>query len=255
MGEPHRSRNGRRAASLIVASALALALLVAPALPELAGITAASAATAGVHPGAVSDHGFASWDTSAHNISSASQPSSAFTLRPGQTAHVNFTLFVSGGLLPADTVAQLQLTYLGVVLTTSKTDVRPTALDPSKGTAEVNFSLGPIYDALEGVFLLTATLGPSNGSSTYWSDGFYVCAKAPYLLESAAVIILLILLVAEVYWIASAFREAARPPSTGGAQATPPTGGPATPTATPAPGGDAGGAPAAPPPPPTGGST
>jgi hypothetical protein len=177
----------------------------------------------------------ATWN--GQSISSASSPGSAFSLEKGQTATVNYSY---GGLAGGQVQnATLELTYLGIVLTTSRSGTHVVGGPPIAGAAQINWSFGPLFDALEGVFQLTATLLYANGT-TAWSESFYVFAKAPYLLESGAVVVLLILSIAELYWGIASIRDArrGRKPAT---PSSPPSGGspPATappPPATPAPG-------------------
>ena len=161
-----------------------------------------------------------------NNVSSAGSPSSALSISKGQTALVVFTF--SEGLASYITNATLQVTYLGIVLTTSRAAPHVVGGPPVTAEAQINWSFGPLYDALEGVFQFTASLQTSSGSNA-WSESFYVFAKAPYLLESGAPVVLLVLTVAELYWGLSAIREArkeARPPAAGAG--APPTGAPAT---------------------------
>jgi len=161
------------------------------------------------------------------NISSASTVGSAFGLDKGQTALVKFTYTGLGAASVSN--ATIEMTYLGITLGTSRSSTSYVT-PPPLGTAHINWSFGNLYDALEGVFLLTASLEFANGSKV-WSESFYVFAKAPYLLESGAVVVFLILAVAELYWGASSIRDARRerkpaPPTPWQAPKPPPQGSP-----------------------------
>ncbi len=216
--------------SALVAGFVALAMVVGPSV-AVSSAAASSGPGASVHAQTGTfTYAFVSWNGAGHNISSANKPSSAFVLKPGENGHANFSFEFSAGSIPSGSSASLQMTYLGLVLTTSKASLVGSLLQPGKGTAEVNFSFGPLVHALEGVFEITAGILSSSGAA-YWSESFYVFAKAPYLLESAAVVVLLILLVAESYEIAAALRDAKRTP-------------PSAPSGQPAPGGPPGGSPA-----------
>ncbi len=223
-------------------------------LAPLAGSVAAAYAESGSTAVRGSSSSFASLTVTWNGqpISQAHQPSSAFSLSKGQTALILFAFTeTTGGVIRNATV---QLTYLGIVLTTSRAAVLPvTDAPPDLYGAGINWSFGPLYDALEGVFQFTASLLYANGSVA-WSQTFFVFAKAPYLLESGAVVVLLVLAIAELYWGIAAIREArrgARPPT------GPPAGSPpATPgggSATPGPTTSSGAPPPEAPPPPAGG--
>jgi hypothetical protein len=154
----------------------------------------------------------ATWE--GHDISSASSASRALAISKGDTAAVVYSY--AGPSAAAVANATLEVTYLGIVLTTSRDAAHG-------GSAEINWSFGVLYDALEGLFQLTASLQYANGS-TAWSESFFVFAKAPYLLESGAVVVLLVFAVAETYWGLSAIREARQ-----GSKSPPPSSPPASP--------------------------
>ena len=213
MASPRGARRSARLVVTLTATVVALALLAGPLVLERTASATASPGVSAPASGAFR-YIYVDWNGASHNISSAGTPAKAFSFKPGETGHANFTFVFSGGTVPTGTSAQLQLTYLGLVLTTSNAAVVPSILVPGKGTAEVNFSFGPLYDAIEGAFRVTASLVASSGGS-YWSQSFYLFVKAPYLLESAAVIVLLILLIVEAFQIALALREARRPPPPG----------------------------------------
>lgn len=203
----------RRARTGVVAASIALAALFAIG-PSIAGNASASISGSS-HSQIIVTLPTVSgarvlWN--GQNISSASSAGSAVSISKGQTVPVLFRFGEpEAGLVRS---ASLQLTYLGVVLTTSKAGAVTTTEAPFQGEAQINWSFDPLYDALEGVFEFKASLLNASGGSL-WSQTFYVFAKAPYLLESAAVVVLLVLAVAELYWVASAIREArkgARPP-------------------------------------------
>jgi hypothetical protein len=148
----------------------------------------------------------ASWN--GHNISGAGSVGSAFSISKGQTATVYFRY--AGSLASSVKNATLQVNYLGLVLTTSRSSTSALGGPPIVAVAaQINWSFGPLYDALEGVFQFTAAFLNANGS-TVWSSSFFVIAKAPYQLESGAVIVLLVLLVAELYWGIASVRDARR---------------------------------------------
>jgi hypothetical protein len=222
-----RGVSGRFWARTAVAAALVVVLgsLAAPTVAGAAqsGRGAPTTPTSSAPSVAAVFAASATWDGTP--VSSAGSPGSAFALSKGQTALVDFTY--TEGLGGALSNATLSLTYLGVVLTTSSSATHIVGGPPITGAAQINWSFGPLYDALEGVFQLTASLLYPNGS-TAWSESFYVFAKAPYLLESGAVVVLLILTIAELYWGLAAIRDArrGRKPS---APASPPGGTPSTP--------------------------
>jgi hypothetical protein len=227
--------------------ALAVAALVV--LNSAVGEDVSAGASGTPAPGAVSpDPIVATFEASVtwngHNVSSASTVSSAFALAKGQNALVTFSYTGTNAASVAN--ATLEVAYLGIVLATSR--VTTTYISPPPlGTAHINWSFGNLYDALEGVFLLTASLLFANGSKA-WSESFYVFAKAPYLLESAAVVIFLALAAAELYWGLSSIRDARR-----GRKPAPPTPWKGTTAPPEAPVGGAGPGPATAPPPATGG--
>jgi hypothetical protein len=207
-----------------LASVVTVAFLLAAPLAMGRPSAVAPAASPSVTPAGTFSSITVTWNSASTTITQAHTPSSAFVITPGKTDHANFTFVFSSGTLPPNTSAELTLTYLGLVLTTDKSSAVGVPLTPGKATAEVNFSFGPLFDALEGAFLLTASVVSGSGAS-YWSDSFYIFAKAPYLLESATIIVLLILLVVEAYWIAASVRDARRgrksappvtPPTSGG---------------------------------------
>jgi len=221
--------HGRKWWLAVPAVAVSAALLVLPAL---------SATVAG-EPGGVS-HPSLSFAASSvtgptvtwngKDVSGASSPSSAISIQKGQTALVQFTFDESSATTVGN--ASISVNYLGLVLTTSKASPRVVGGPPIAAVATINWSFGPLYDALEGVFEFTASLLSPNGS-TVWSESFYVFAQAPYLLESGAVIILLVFLVLELYWAASAIRDARRHAQPPQSKAVPPSAG--TPTEPPTP--------------------
>lgn len=201
-------RAGRGRAILRATPALAVVALVL--LSPSLGALPSTAARVGngatdVEPGIVIAPFGATVTWNGHDISNASSPSSAFSLARGQTALVAFSFAgVNSGSV---TNATLAVTYLGIVIGTSRTST--TIKSAVQGSATINWSFGNLYDALEGVFRLTATLAYGNGTTAF-SESFYVFAKAPYLLESGAVIIFLALGGAEIYWGISSIRDARR---------------------------------------------
>lgn len=233
-----------------VATALVLAavFVVVPSVDPVVAPVTAALATAPT-PMVTGSHLSVAVTWNGANISSASGPSSAFSLGKGQSATVEFT-FV-GGAASSVGNATLELTYLGVVLTTSRAQPRGLGGPPVTYEAWINWSFGPLYDALEGAFQLTASLLYTNGS-TGWSASFYVFAKAPYLLESGAVVVFLVLAAAELYWGIASIRDARRgrkpspPVTTPAAGGAPPGPGPSPPQGGPGP------SLSPPPPPPTG---
>jgi hypothetical protein len=186
------------------AIALVLLLMIGPGVgPSVAASARAQPAVAPLVPAIFPLAASVTWN--GQNISSASSVSGAFTSNKGDTAAVRFTF--SGDDTANITNVTLEVTYLGIVLTTSRSTPHIVGGPPVTGSAVINWSFGSLYDALEGVFHLTASLVYANGS-TAWSEGFYVFVKTPYLLESGAVVVLLILTAAELYWGISAIREA-----------------------------------------------
>jgi len=254
MGRPTPVSRRNGVVRLVALGLAGVVILAAFAAPVLSGWLSPTQARA-TPPSASSSvqNVVVTWN--GKNVSGANDPANALSISKGQTALVQFTF--SGGLTADVPNVTLQLTYLGIVLTTSRAATYPLLGHPGESSSAINWSFGPLYDALEGDFEFTASLLGAHGAAV-WNDSFYVNAKAPYDLESAAVIVLIILTIAELYWGIGAIRDArkaARPPqpgAKGGAAATPPAGGsseaPSTSTA--------GGGDAAPPSPPgSGGSS
>ena len=208
-------RLGRGRAQVLRVPALAIVLLAigASALaPAGATAVASSHASPSRAFASIGIAASATWD--GHNISSASSASGALAISKGDTAAVIYSY--SGPSAASVANATLEVTYLGIVLTTSRDAAHG-------GSAEINWSFGVLYNALEGLFQLTASLQYANGS-TAWSESFFVFAKAPYLLESGAVVVLLVFAVAETYWGLSAIREARQ-----GSRSPPPSSPPSSP--------------------------
>lgn len=254
-----RSERGR--VQFLPATALAAAalVLVGPLMGAAGGFPSPTLRGPGELPLGVGPFSAsATWN--GNSLSSAGSPATAFSIQRGDTALVRFNYTGLGVTEVAN--ASLKVTYLGVVLTTSKALAHVTGGPPVTGGSQINWSFGPLYNALEGVFQLTASLLYVNGS-TAWSESFYVFVKTPYNLESGAVIVLLILTVAELYWGISSIREARRgrkpgpPASSASPGPVPPASG--TPPATGGPGstgsaGTAGGSTEVPAPPGSGGA-
>ncbi len=208
----HSARHGP--SWTIPALALSAFALMAPVVGSMTGVSAnALYPTASPAPAATQVVAGATWD--GHNLTNAGTPAKAFSLSKGQSATLNFSYTqISGGTV---TNATVEVLYLGIVLTTSKAATRVVGGPPIAGVAEINWSFGPLTDALQGVLELKASLQFSTGA-TAWTQSFYVFVKTPYLLESAAVIVFLILTVAELYWGIAAVRDARRsrgPPAAG----------------------------------------
>jgi len=254
MGRPTDGSRRNSLVRLVVLGVTAVVILAAFAAPVLSDwLAPTQAASVSSSPSSLVQRVVVTWN--GKNVSGADAPSSAVPISKGQTAIVDFTFFV-GATTEVPNVS-LQLTYLGIVLTTSRAATYPLLGHPGEAGSEINWSFGPLYDALEGDFEFTASLLDAHGSPV-WNDSFYVFAKAPYYLESGAVIVLLVLTIAELYWGIGAIRDArkaARPPTTGAkdsATTTPPAAGsPAASSGPTAGGGDAG----PPPPPGSGGSS
>jgi hypothetical protein len=223
-------RVSREVRSLAV---LALGVSAIALFAPLAGVAGAtpllSLHHASARPYASGVAASATWDN--HNLSSANSPANAFSIDKGQTAVVDYSYVQISGTVQN---ATLVVTYLGIVLTTSKASTHVVGGPPIAGAAQINWSFGPLVDALEGVFEFTASLQYANGS-TAWSQSFYVFTKAPYLLESGAVIVLLILTVAELFWGISSIREARRGRKPAAPSPPPPSAGTPPPSATPPP--------------------
>jgi len=238
---------------------VAALVLVAPLMGAVGGSPGPTVRGPSELPlGAIPFSASATWNGA--NLSSAGSPATAFSIQRGETALVSFDYTGRGTTDVAN--ASLEVTYLGIVLTGAKALAHVTGGPPITGGSQINWSFGPLYDALEGVFQLTASLLYLNGS-TAWSQSFYVVVKTPYDLESGTVIVLLILVIAELYWGVSSIREArrGRKPGPPGSPASPSSAPPAsgTPPATSGPGptgvgGPTGGPPGASPPPGPGGS-
>lgn len=222
--------SGRRWAPAVPALLLAAALLSIPLAASASAVPSVPPATQSdiiINPMVAAEN--VTWN--GVNVSSHDQPSSALSIPGSQTAAVNFSFQESA--IGYVTNVTLQLTYLGIVLTTARTS--PTAAEsgahadvPSlvSARATLNWTFGPLAQALEGVYQLQAGLTNRTGA-TLWSETFFVFVKSPYLVECGAVIVLLILLVAELYWGVAAVRSArkpARPPvsSWDGAKGGPP---------------------------------
>jgi hypothetical protein len=193
-----------------VAVAVAALALLAPTVGLAGAHPEPTPASFGARPlaSAVLTGVTVTWD--GQPISSAGSPSSAFSYAKGATARVDFAYDEISG--PAISNASIQVTYLGLVLTTSTSATSPAIhLCLGCGQAAINWSFGNLIDALEGAFRLTASLLYANGT-TAWSESFYIFVQAPYLLESAAVVVLLVLAIVELYAGALSIREAGRGP-------------------------------------------
>ena len=233
---PSSVPHGRKLWLFVPALAISALLLVLPALSATVG-----ARSDGISPSVITTGGSTvtgpsvTWN--GKDVSGAGSPSSAISIQKGQTALVQFTFDESSATAIGN--ASISVNYLGLVLTTSKTSPRVVGGPPIAAVAVINWSFGPLYDALEGVFQFTASLLSPNGS-TVWSESFYVFTKAPYLLESGAVIVLLVFFVAELYWAASAIRDARRHAQPPQAKAPPPSPGTPAEPGTPPPSGGQG---------------
>ena len=239
-----RSGPGRLGKIVAVAALGVAIVLLFGALPSASTSTGRQVARPGIILGPGFSNARVFWN--GQNVSGANSAGSAVAINKGQTVPVlfEFNELAAGRIHQAS----LQLTYLGVVLTTSTAGAYITGGPPIAGAAMINWSFGALSNALQGVFELKASLQNSTGV-TVWNETFYVFAKTPYLLESGAVAVLLILVVVEAYWIASALREARKgarppPPTAWTPPASPGTSGTAPPAAT----GPIEGSPGSPPP-------
>jgi hypothetical protein len=166
------------------------------------------------------------------NISSASTESSAFSVASSDVIGVSFRWSPALGAEVAN--ARLQMFYLGFAVAASTVSPIGSLSSPTGApatSAAMNWTVGWIQYAVEGVFRLSASLVASNGSSI-WSEDFYVRMAAPGSILAAAPILLIILGVVELYAIATSGRQAAtsRPPKDRSGPPSPPS--PGTPPAT-----------------------
>jgi len=178
-------------------------------------------------------------------IGDASTQAHAFSITTDQRVLVNFS-FVVPPFGPDVTTARIQALYFGAVISTDQVSTSTTA---GVGKGLMNWTLGTFTYLLAGVYVLSASLVDSNGS-TVWSEHFYIDATAPYHIGSGLTIFLIVLGLVELYSILTVGRSVRRRPKTGGKAPPEPWQQPAS-TAEP------GAAPAATPPaesPPAGGS-
>ena len=134
--------------------------------------------------------------------------SHAFTLGVNQRSLVVFTYDVPlGG--PNVTTARMQAIYFGAVISTDQVSTHTNLSGTGSGT--MNWTLGTFTYLLAGLYLLTASLVDSNGT-TVWSESFYMQASAPYHVGSGLIIFLIVLALVELYSIATVGRSARKRP-------------------------------------------
>lgn len=157
------------------------------------------------------------------NIDSAGSASSALTVTFNEAVDVNYTWVRSA--YPGVGDARLEMLYFGFPLSTR--DVS-TISGPasSPGLAVMNWTVGALQYAVEGVFGLTASL--LDNGSTLWSENFYVRITAPYSILAALPILLILIGVYELYGLVRSGRQAALVRRPAGGSAPPPAGGSAT---------------------------
>ncbi len=151
------------------------------------------------------------------NIDSAGSASSALTVTFNEAVDVNYSWVRSA--YPGVGDARLEMLYFGFPLSTR--DVSPISGPASSpGLAVMNWTVGALQYAVEGVFGLTASL--LNNGSTVWSENFYVRLTAPYSILAALPILLILIGVYELYGLVRSGRQAAlgRPAATGAAPTT-----------------------------------
>ena len=170
----------------LIGTVAAIALLVA--IPS-ASASAVAPGPLPIHvaPGISLKGESARWD--GKNLSTASTASHAFTLGVNQRSLVVFTYDVPlGG--PNVTTARMQAIYFGAVISTDQVSTHTNLSGTGSGT--MNWTLGTFTYLLAGLYLLTASLVDSNGT-TVWSESFYMQASAPYHVGSRLIIFLIVL--------------------------------------------------------------
>lgn len=163
----------------------------------------------------------ATWD--GKPLSDASSQANAFSIRTDQQIYVNFS-YTAPLHAPNISVARIQALYFGVVISTDQVSTSTILHEGvGQGTGLMKWSLGDFTDLLAGVYLLTASLVDSNGT-TVWSTNFYIDATPAYHIASGLIIFLLLLGLVEIYYIATVGRPVKRPPKSSGSPPTPWTG-------------------------------
>lgn len=136
-------------------------------------------------------------------LNDAALPSSAFVVRPGEIAAVNFT-FAESGAGAGVTNATLVTWYLGVPL---MREVFPTtSTTAGVGYAQLNWSFGALLDLTEGVYEVDAELSDAAGHVVF-DEPFYVDAQSPAVLGSAIALALVILGGLAACWVGLTLRE------------------------------------------------
>ncbi len=138
-------------------------------------------------------------------VANASAAATAFPISPGQVAAIEFAF--AGGAASTVTNATVLLGFAGAVL--SRDSVLPTVGPSDTGRAEIDWSFGNLYAAIEGVYPLTAELRAANGTVLFTTQ-FFIDARAPYVVGSAAVVFLGVLGAVELGWIVAAVRRERR---------------------------------------------
>jgi hypothetical protein len=205
-----RRRSVRVGRGAVVGALGLVVVLLFGALPAVAASPAFQRAQPRIVIGPAVSTATVYWN--GENVSGASSAGTAVAINKGQTVPVLFGFIEKAPGLVRQ--ASLQLTYLGVVLTTATAGAHPAVGPLDYATAQINWSFGELSNALQGVFEFKASLQNATGVAL-WNETFFVFAKTPYLLESGAVVVLLLLVLVEAYWIAASIRDArkgARPP-------------------------------------------
>jgi hypothetical protein len=219
-----RAGSPGRWAGLVLVTALAV-LVAVPTVGFAAGASRPGSPPSNALPPSANSGPTVLWNGA--NVNTASSASSAFTVTFNEAVDVNYSWVRSA--YPGVSDARLQMLYFGFPLSTR--DVSPIAGPASTpGLAVMNWTVGAIQYAVEGVFGLTVSL--LNNGTTLWSENFYVRLMAPYSILAALPILLILIGVYELYGLARSGRQAALgrrasgggpPPAAGAETAAPPT--------------------------------
>jgi len=223
MRRAHRMPQSRsRRAATVVAVALVV-VVVFGALSTVPLSARAQPTSARPHVAATSVFtGSVTWN--GVDVSTASTVSSAFAIDFSAAAHL---VYYWNSTTPATiNDARLQMFYFGFAVATRDVYVSNPSTNQT-GLVHLDWTPLSIGYVLEGVYLLTASILASNGT-TMWSENFYVKGNALYGILAVIPIVLILLLIYEVYALVRSGRYAAlgrkepeptesSPPSAGGA--------------------------------------
>jgi hypothetical protein len=189
----------RRLGALLVLGGTLLALLL-PSFALAAPLAGSGATPSGIPAQTAPTTPTVTWN--GVNVNSAGSASSAFTITFNQAITVNYSW--SPTAYPGVNDARLQMLYFGFPISTR--DVPPVGNVATATSATMSWTVGALQYVFEGVFGITASL--LNGSSTLWSENFYVRLVAPFSILSALPILLLVIGLYEVYALARSGRQA-----------------------------------------------